>query len=153
MKALCSKRGFTLVEMLIVMGLLVSATAVIIPISVKLLRSNRTESVAKSVYSDTFLTQQNAYTGLGNTNHGIAFFVNRYEIYTGNSLSEATSKEIVYLPNNVSIININFNTSNEVRFARGAFRPVADGSFIVSDASNSYLITINKEGAIFYEKI
>ena len=147
-----SNKAFTLIEMLIVIAILLSATVIVIPVSVRQLQNIRSNAKARELSSHIFSVQQDSYSGLKDKIYGMAFYPNRYEIFTGANRGSADTIDSFLLPNNIILSNIDFNGTNELVFVKGGFRPNFAGSLNVYDGVTSYNILITTEGAIWYTK-
>ncbi len=144
-------KGFTLLEILVVMGIFVTIAAIAFPTTIGQLQKVKVEDVANNMSSLTFAQQQNALSGLNNKNYGIAFQTNRFILFTGNSLASAESTENIDLPNGMTISQINLSASaTEITFTKGSFRPSQYGNINITDGSKVFTVLINKEGLINY---
>lgn len=149
-----NKKGFTIFEMVVVLGILLSSSLILLPIGIGQLQRNKVENVAKDLASRIFLYQQNANSGLGNESYGISFANNSYTLYTGDSLGSAVDSAEIPITSNIQISNISITGGgNEIHFDKNTFKPVNDGTITLSDSANSYNIVINQEGMIYVENI
>ncbi len=148
------KDAYTLVELLVVMGIFLSSTLVLIPFSLNKIQEVKVSTKAIEMTSDIFETQQRAYVAKSNSSYGIKLNSNNYIIYFGNDLATSTDFDQFNLPNNISIVNINLSpSSTEIQFAKNSLFPTQSGSFDLTDGINTYRIQINKEGNIYYEEV
>mgnify|MGYP002075693369 CR=1 FL=1 len=146
-------RGFTLIELLVVLGILLASSFILIPIAINQIQGSQTFSEIKILYSNIFTQQQNSFSGLKNSSYGIAFFTNKYELYTGESLATSTFREEYYFKNNIAITGINLTSGTEITFPKGSVKPNEYGQINLSDGLETYQISINKEGLIEYAKL
>lgn len=141
--------GFTLIEMLVVIGIVIVVAFIVVPISVVQLQGNKLESETKKLKSSMHNQQQYAYSAREDSAYGIVFNSGNYVLYQGDSYATATVTETIDLTNEVDIVQINFaDSSSEVNFAKNEFRPSTTGNIVISDGINSYTININSQGLI-----
>lgn len=144
-------RGFTLLEILVVVALISIVTAFSMSISIPQLQSDKTESTLVDMESTIFLYQQNASSGKDGKSWGIKFTPNSYILFTGISYAGSDWSEAVSLPANVSISQINLSGGgDELVFLSGEFKPNVTGNIILYDGTNSFVIEINSEGLLHY---
>ena len=147
-------KAFSLLEVILIMGVFVIMTLIFLPVGINELQGNKIDNVVKEIRSLIYTQSQSAYTFKNNKDYGIALFADHYIVYTGSSLSQADSQTRYDLSSEVKISNINFNNSgSEFVFLKGSFRPNAYGSFKVVSGSLSYQITINSEGLLLISKL
>ena len=144
-------KGFTLLEMLVVMAIVASASLVLLPLSFTQIRSGKATSFAQSLASLIFSVQQNAYARVNDKTYGVSFSTNTYTIFTGDTLATATNKEVITLDSGLTFSTINF--PSDLIFTKGTFRPNSSGSVIVSDGTNRYQISVSSEGFISYVRL
>lgn len=147
------KKAYTLIELVVVMGLITLIALVVLPLTVRDIKNNDARSVATDLVSMIELYQSNAFTRRNDKNYGIAFYSNKYTLFTGTSLASADYTEDVLLGSATSITNINFNlASNQLIFSSGSVKPNQNGSFRVTNGVSIYIISINKEGYVEFTK-
>ncbi|MCA9380739.1 prepilin-type N-terminal cleavage/methylation domain-containing protein [Candidatus Dojkabacteria bacterium] len=143
------KSAFTLVEVLLVLAILSAATFFFVPAAAREFGQNSIRSFAQEMESDIYVQQQNAYSGINNHSHGIAFFSDSYIVFEGSTYATAFSTETFDLEPGMVLSNINFGASgNELIFTLGGYKPVAEGSVTLSNSSESIQITVNSSGII-----
>ena len=149
-----NKKGFTIIEMVVVLGILLSSSLVLLPIGIGQLQRNKVDSAAKDIASRIFLYQQNASAGLSDESYGISFSTNSYTLYTGDSLASAVNSTQIDLTSNLSFSNISIvGGGNEMHFNKNTFKPVNAGTITISDSLNAYTIVVNQEGLIYVELV
>ena len=142
-------KAFTLLEVLVVLGILSAISVIIIPVAVSQLRRDQAESTATDITSAMFAQQQKAVTGQASSGYGIAIYSNKYTIYKGASLAAATVKDDVTFTSGLSISNINLAAGgNEIKFNQGSVTPNTTGSFNINSSNSTYKVDINREGLI-----
>lgn len=146
--------AFTLMEIIVVIGLFVVIVGIVFPMSLRQISQNELSSTTQVLTSDIFTQQQKAHAGENDQSYGINFSGGSYEIYTGDSYVGATEKETMDIPSEFSITSISFSDSNnDLNFSKGEFFPDAAGFVRISDSTDTYDVVINSEGAIYYEKV
>lgn len=142
-------KGFSLVEVVLILGLFGIIAVIFIPFSIRQLTFSKLESSSKQMSSSIYLFQQYGASRKNDSSHGVAFNYGSYTLFEGDSLSTASYTEIYDLPSGTNINSINLtNSANEIVFEKGEFKPDEYGYVRVSDGSDSYRIVINKEGLI-----
>lgn len=140
--------GFTLLEVAIVLAAFLTISVIALPVAVNQIQTTRSISAMKDIRSAMFLTEQNAYTQKDNTDYGISFSENGYVIFKGASLATATDTESFDFTSDIVLENIDFDTSNELVFNKGSFRPVSAGFLDVRNGVEVYRVSISSEGLI-----
>lgn len=147
-------KGFTLIELLIVVAIIGTTAIFTFPTSINFFQQNKAENVAQDIISRTFVQQQNAYIRNGNNSYGIAFFSNKYTIFTGISLASATATQDVILENGTTIQSTLLTSgSNEVVFQSGNIAPNQYGSIQVLTFQSVFVCEINQEGLLNFYKM
>lgn len=143
--------GFTMVEILIVLGIVMIVTVIAMAGSVPQSKKARTEEFVSSVTSFIFQTQQNAYGGKDATKQGVSFSASHIDLFTGQNYSEAISTDRISLPSGMTISTINFESQSYITFDTGSFRPSNAGSVVITDGTHSYTVYVTTEGLIYYQ--
>jgi type II secretory pathway pseudopilin PulG len=147
-------KAFTLLEVVVVLGVFFMITMFLFPIAIGQLQGNKTDIELRSIISAIGNQSENAFTNKANSNYGIAFFSDHYILYTGDNLATAVSKDQYNFNADVIISEINFsNSGSELNFEKGSFRPNTFGSFKIKTGILGYTVTINSEGLIGYSKL
>ncbi len=148
-----TKSAFTMVEIVVVMGLLLAVALIVLPSSMAQIGQASSDSKANDAASLIFSTQQQAYARDNNKDYGIKLNSGSYIYYVGISYGSAEQSNTYALPSGVTISNISLNGGgSEIRFASGSFKTSQYGSFNVSDGSSIYAVKVNKEGLISVEQ-
>jgi type II secretory pathway pseudopilin PulG len=146
-------RAYTLIEVLLVVGIFTAMALITMPYSINLLQSGRGEDNTKNMVSNMFKQQQDAFSGQSNSAYGISFYSDHYVLYQGASLAGATDTLSINFDRSVTISNISLTGGAiEVNFSKNSLKPSKSGSVTVSDSVNTYLVTINAEGLLSYNK-
>lgn len=143
-------KGVSLLEVLVVIGIFSVALMMTFPYSLKLINQNRADSAAKQVAYELFHQQQDAYSGSGGKDYGVAFYSDHIVSFVGASVASAESTFSIPIESPVLINESNFAGTNEVLFHTGSFRPVKPGYLTLTDSTKVFRITINNEGLISY---
>ena len=144
-----SEKGFTLIEILLVLGIILAVGFVVVVISVSKVQSSQTESLLTDTASIMFLYQQNAYSGKNGKSYGIHFESDSYSLFIGDSYAAAESSDTVALPGDTTISTISLTGGgNDIVFASGSFKPSTDGFVRFSNGMGTYVLQINAQGLI-----
>lgn len=146
-----SRKAFTILEVVSVMGLLVAASFFAIPFLISQIQETNAQFFASQMTSSIFLLQQNAYSQKAGDANGIRITQDSYILFDGTNFASGNVIGEVDIPSNLKINNINLTGgANDIIFPDGSVVPSASGSFQVSDGSAVYIITINSEGLVNY---
>jgi prepilin-type N-terminal cleavage/methylation domain-containing protein len=148
------KKGFTLVELVVVMGIMSIIGAFILPLTATDVKSNNAKNAANNLTSLLYSYQSSAYSGKDNKSYGLAFDVTGYTLFIGSSLATAESTERINLDSGIYIYTISLtNSSNEIVFSPNSIKPLNYGEIRVSSENGVYGVSINQEGFIDYYRI
>lgn len=141
-------KGFSILEIVIVMAIMVILASFVLPASVKDIRKEEVKTAARDIAQQITTQQNNSYVSRNNSTYGISFAQKTYTTFTGNSFSTGLEKEINTLPGStVESINLT-GGSTEITFLAGTFKPSVTGYIEVTNGFDSYRVTINKEGLV-----
>lgn len=144
-------KGFSLLEIIVTIGLLLLLTALVFPTTLKNLNDSKVRDYASQIATDLYFQQQRA------RNEGIAtgiYFENdKYTLFDGENFSTATEKNIKKLPKGITLTNINMTTNSSTLFPEMEFKPTSFGDLRVTVWKSSAEVSINQEGLIEYEKM
>ncbi|PKN02951.1 hypothetical protein CVU76_02915 [Candidatus Dojkabacteria bacterium HGW-Dojkabacteria-1] len=144
-------KGFSLFEILVVMGILLILSVLVFPITLQKAQKTKLESYANQLKTDIYYQQQrSAYKEIPG---GVYIRNNGYTIFDGESFSVASETQSKNLPANMYITSINLTLGNEILFPAGKFKPSVYGSLVLTDGTFSVLLYINREGLIDYETL
>lgn len=147
------KPGFTLLELLLVIAVISIVVLMTLPLSLKDFQKEKVKSSAVDISSNLYLSQQNAYSGKNNKNYGLHFQPDRFYIFVGDSFGSAESTEEFILPQNIFIQNILLaGGGDDVVFLSGNLKTNEFGSFELTNSFDKFLVVINREGLIYFEK-
>lgn len=149
MKRIFVKKGYTLLELLLVVGIFLIVILVATPFSVTAVQKSRIENTVQGVKSQLFVAQQNAYARKNNRIYGVSFSSNSYSVFYGQDLSTIENTEVFALPAGTSIDQIALtNNAQQITFALGSFRPSASGTIRFKTLNQYVVLEINSEGFI-----
>jgi prepilin-type N-terminal cleavage/methylation domain-containing protein len=149
MKTIEVHKGFTLIEILITLAILVAVLSLAFPVTLSTVNSNRIENVAKDLASLIYSHQQSAYSSKNNKSYGVYFETNLYVLFAGDSYASAENLEQKELSNGVTISSININGGgNQILFPKGEFKPQNYGYINITNNYVTYRIDVNQEGLI-----
>ncbi len=146
--------GFTLLELLVVMGIIAIVTVVVLPFSINDLKNSNLRSLAVNITSQINNYQLSAALGKDNLYYGISIGTNSYTLFNGTSLALASQSEVVHLEEGFYFSNIDLASfGSEIVFKPNSIKPLTTGTFRISDQYNTYEILINQEGFLEWYKI
>lgn len=145
--------AFTLVEMLVFLGILLIISGFAVVLSLPQLAAIKGEGSVKELSSAIFTQQQSAFSGLSGKAYGIRFNTNSYDLFVGESWAARESSENFTITTGGEITAISLNNgSSEIVFATESFFPNTDGEIIVTEGSQQFAVLVNNQGLIDYEK-
>ena len=144
-------KGFSLFEILVVMGILLILAVLVFPITLQRAQKSRLDSYANQLKTDIYYQQQrSAYKEIPG---GVYIRTNGYTIFDGESYSVASETHSKNLPANIYITSVNLTLGSEILFPSGSFKPSVYGSLVLTDGAYSVMVYINREGLIDYETL
>lgn len=143
--------GFSLFELIVNMGILLVLSMIVFPVAIQKAQEKRLSNYASQLVTDLYFQQQESF--LKGTSRGLTVESNKYTLFDGESLAEATETTVKRYPNNIRIENISFSTGNEISFSSGSFRPTSHGTLLLTDGIFYVKVYINSEGLIGYENL
>jgi len=141
--------GFTLIEILLTLGILLIIATLVFPITLQRAQRSKLESYANQLTIDLYYQQQRS--SLKEIPSGINIDSNGYTLFDGESLSTASETQVKTYPANISINSVSLTSGSEILFPAGKFKPSIYGTLVITDGQYSALIYINREGLIGYE--
>ena len=153
------KRGFTLVEMLIVIAIMIIIASAAVPLYGSLQVKAQIGESTSQIVQAVRIARANAISGYNSTSSGIYFFINpvgadSYVLYQGSSYSnrDTSFDQTMVLDNALSIVNAGFvltSGSIDINFARGSGRPSNVGSLtLVHSVQGTSTISLNYLGRV-----
>lgn len=147
------KKAFTLVELLVIIGITTTLALITLPILTSRVQGNDILETVKAINSQIIQQQQNAYSGKNSISYGIKFNTNDITLFQGNSYASSTNQEVYPFTNGITVSQINLTSGSEIVFNSGSFRPNVNGSINFYSNPDTYSITINSEGLVRYAKV
>ncbi len=144
------RKGFTLLELIVVVGLIVLVGTFITPTYQLLLSQLQLNTAVEQVAEQVRLAQQKTVTE--QTIYGITFTVGATSVplYSYNSgTGTKTTQSTLQLPTNISISTVSFSTNTDIRFATSG-APNYSGTLTLLDSirSKSRTIEIRPSGTV-----
>lgn len=147
-------KAFTLMEMVIVIGLIAVSTAILLPYTLSQISRSNVSNAADNLESLVFLQQQRAYSHYQDQSYGIYFDANDIYLYKGESYASAIETDRVDFDSTVGIASVSLNSGGrDINFPKGSFRPSAFGTVEISKDGSNYQVVINSEGLIDVYKV
>jgi type II secretory pathway pseudopilin PulG len=139
-----SFKAYTLLEVIVVIGIIVLITGMVVPISIRQTKLNELSVAAKDFHSHVFVQQQNAFSGKNNSVHGIYVENEGYWLFQGETFATSASKDYFSFGKGIRLISGN----TEIVFPRGSQKPLNEASIVLTLANNNYIILISAQGVI-----
>jgi len=146
------EKGFTIVELLVTIGIVVIVSALAIPLYGRWQIDNQAEFARNNIFQFLHLARSRAQAGHHDVRHGV---------YINGSAKQAVYYEGAEYANRASQYDrvfsyadtIDISTTmagDEISFRQGSGRPIATGTISIVDLNspNSYTIFINATGVI-----
>ncbi len=147
LKKINVKRGFTLVEMMLVIGILVIIAGLAIPFYQSFQISSALDNAGQEIIQSLRNAQSKAMSSQGLSSYGVHFDTNQFVIFKGNIYNPVDAEnEIFEVANTVDITS---NGSYNVVFSVGEGLPDAQPIITVTSSNNkSKSISINELGRV-----
>lgn len=140
-------KGFTLLEVIVVIGIVTLLGTIITPITIDQIYFARAQAGAQKVASSIFKQQQSAYNGYEDSGYGVKIFSNKVDLFQGTDY--ATSGWVTDMPLESVTISSNLGGSDEIVFQKGSLKPSSSGTLVFSYADATVTVVINSEGLIY----
>lgn len=141
------QRGFTLIEVTLVVGIILATTAVVVPNYSKLINTNVLESETSELKAHVRHARELAQSGKYGSNYGVYFQANQYTLYSGKDYANRNkSKDKTFQIND----RLELSNYSEVNFQMNTGNPTVTGTLNITNTKNREVktIKINKLGLI-----
>ncbi|MEK7564165.1 MAG: type II secretion system protein [Patescibacteria group bacterium] len=144
------KTGITLVEILIVLGVIVILIAVLLPSFTTVRRNQVLKSTTSSILSALDKAKSSSISSIGSSEYGIHFESSQIVIFQGIVYSSSdVDNEVISISSPASISNITLTGGSvDLYFDRLSGVPNRSGTITISASPLSQTITISATGAI-----
>lgn len=146
--------GFTLIEVLIIMAIVITLSLVAIPISNNIQIGAQLNDSSSGIIQAIRTAQNQANAGLNNSSHGVYFDINpsgtdSYILYQGDSYSTRNSDyDRIFLINSSIELSTTL-TGDEITFSKNLGKPDKTGSISLShESGDTRSMSINSFGLI-----
>lgn len=154
MKRLNTKKGFTILEVTIVIGIMGLLAVLITPFMLLSVQNTSLEGEVRSFVSAIRHIQVHSKTKLDNKKYGLKLYSDKYNIFVGNNFATAESNVDVFFPIGITISQMNLSSSStEISFGDNSVLPLYTGNLTMTNLSSNFRIFINSEGLIYYQKL
>ena len=147
--------GFTLMEIVVVLGIVLAVGLVALTYSIPQLQASQTDGIMNDMSSLMFVQQQNAYSGKNSKSYGMYFDsdAESYILFVGSSFATAESSDEFTFPGDTEITLVSLNdSSNEIVFSPGELAGSTYGFVRVSNGLDTFILEVNSEGLIYTYK-
>ncbi len=144
------KRGFTLIEIMVVLGIMVLIIAVVLPAFSKMRDNQLLKSTTADVFSSLNKAKSQTLSSVSSSEYGVHFESDKIVIFKGTTYSSSDpNNEIVLITSPASISSISLTGGAvDLYFNRLTGAPNKTGSITVAVSSLSKAVTISGTGAI-----
>jgi prepilin-type N-terminal cleavage/methylation domain-containing protein len=147
-----NRRGFTLIEVIVALGIVSIVAFVAVPFSFSQISANRVVDAASDLSSGIFRAQQDAYASKEDKSYGIRFTEFDYQFFS--TVAEppvypGSSDFTVSLADGIRKTN---DTTVDLIFPKSTFRPkdLTPIQVTLTDGTSNVVVEINSEGLINY---
>lgn len=147
--------GFTLIEVLITIGLIAILSAISIPLFTGTFSNNKALASVQELDANAFGAQQDAYAAKDSYGYGLYLpdGGSSYTVFVGDSMATAVFTYEILLQDGVTLENVTIaGGGDEVLFGSGDFKPNNSAQLDVDSSTASYAFEISSEGLIQYYK-
>lgn len=138
-------RAFTLIELLLVMGLMFIVGTAMYPIGISFYNAQKVHTVVESLDSALKNSQLQAIAGIGGSSFGVHLQSSSYIAFRGGSYAvrDVTQDEVYPIPYGVSIRGM-----SDIVFEPFTGNPSASGTFTISNAIGAGYVIVHPSGNI-----
>ncbi len=144
-----SLTGFTLVELMIVVALIIMFSALVLPMGFSFFQEATLKDQVRNIENSLRKAQAMAMTGQGDSNVGVKITQSECIIFEGESYEKRREEADTIIPFPVTL---SISGADEIVFQKStgllAFPPQEEASIIVTSGDSSKEITINSQGKI-----
>lgn len=142
------KKGFTLIEILLVLAIMVILASIILPSFGKMRENQVLKSTTSEVISVIDKARSQSLSSVGSSEYGVHFQTDKIVLFKGitYSSSDAENEDIILtIPATISTISLT-GGAVDVYFDRLSGAPSKSGTIVISVSSLSKTITISATG-------
>ncbi len=142
------KKGFTLIELIIVVGLVIMLSSLTLPVGFNFFQESTLRDQARNLESSLRKAQAVAISGRGDANAGIKIAENSYIIFEGSSYENRRSSLDIIIPFSISISP---GGNDEIVFEKTTgklFLPTEEALITLTFGTHVREISINSQGKI-----
>lgn len=142
-----NQSGFTIIELVLVLGIIVTITAISAPFYMSLSRGNDLDAATSILAQDLYQAQTYSRNRNQDTQWGVAINGQVITLFSGATYaSRNASQDIIYtVPNSISLTG-----SSQIVYSKLYGLPVATGSFTLSGGGKTKTVVVNNKGMIEY---
>jgi len=138
-------KGFTLIEILVVLSMVTIIAVVTIPISLNFLKTQNLATTTGVILSTLRQAQTQALFQKNNSSFGVKFLENSYVLFQGSSYNtrEVSEDLLLSFPSSITVSGI-----DEIVFTKQTGLPNTVGAILIMTETASRSIYINQQGTI-----
>jgi type II secretory pathway pseudopilin PulG len=144
------KNGFTLLEIVVVIALLIIFGIAIIPFSASEISRQRVDATTNEIISNMYTQKQKSYASLNGNYHGIQINSDSINLLEGPAENDLSIIDEIFFEADVALINSTINplNNNRIVFIRGSEQTNNFGLLEIGNGTFNKIITINEQGII-----
>lgn len=144
------KKGFTVIELLVVVALISILAAIVIPDFGALKRNQVFKSTVNEVNSLIQKARNNATSSVDSSNYGVHFESGQVVLFKGNTYgAPGTTLETISLQSSVTVSSISLTGGvSDIVFSKGTGLPNVSGEISILSSTDVRTISINGTGSI-----
>ncbi len=143
------KKGFTMIEILIVLAIIAIMIAVVLPSFSQMRKNEVLKSAVEDVASAINKAKSQSQSSIDSSEYGVHFETNQAVIFSGTAYSAvAASNQRVAITSPASITSITLSGGgSDIYFDRLSGEPNKTGTITISNGLTSKIITISATGS------
>lgn len=142
-----TQRGFTTVEILLVVGIMVMITAITTPIYASLNNNNQLDSAANILVQDLYQAQTYSRNHAQDSSWGVAINGQVITLFSGTSYATRnTGSDVVYtVPSSIQLTG-----STQIVYSKLYGLPTSTASFGLTTKGKTMTVAVNSKGMVEY---
>lgn len=140
-------KGFTLIEILIVITIMAFLVALTIPLGIQFYKNQQFDTIVDEVIQALRRAQWQAMSAKNDSSFGVYFKAGQYILFQGVSYIARNDEEIFDFSNDIS-----FSGISEVIFSKIEGIPSSVGDITLTGSYETAIISINQVGRVNYEE-
>jgi len=138
-------KGFTLLEIIIVLGIVTILAVVTLPLGVNFLKQQNLSSTTSTVIATLRQAHTQAMFQKNDSSFGVKFLPSSYILFQGTTYNTREAEEdiLTSIPSGISVSGI-----EEIVFDKRTGEPNTTGTILIMNNTDNHSVFINEEGII-----